>query len=91
MPKWDRIHMPSGFTAFELRARKCRMTVAPKDWTNPKGPATWSTTCGDWRDKRFDHRKGSSKTVANAKAAALRAARRLRKLTPHRQMLGGRR
>jgi hypothetical protein len=70
---WKTAHKSSGATVIERRANRCKLTVIPSDWTRPKGAAVWSTTCGS------DHKRGNSKTVKSAKAAAHRAAKAMKR------------
>lgn len=74
---WKKAHKSSGATVIEHRVKGCRLKVTPADWTKPKGEAVWSATCGS--GKSFDHKRGNARTVAAAKKAATRAAKRLRR------------
>lgn len=67
---WKTVHKSSGATVIENKTARCKLTIIPKDWTRPKGPAHWTATCGS------THKRGDAKTVKGAKAAARRAVKK---------------
>lgn len=72
---WTQEHKPSGASVIERHVDGCRLTVVPVSWSNPRGPANWSVTCGRHSHADFDHQRGRSATVQGAKSAALRAVK----------------
>jgi hypothetical protein len=74
--KWKKVHSASGATAFQTKTKGCKLRVSPRDWSKPRGEAIWSVTCGSARSPDFFHKRGSRKTVKDAKAAARRVAGR---------------
>ena len=70
---WKQVHKTSGATVIERSTASCKLSVMPRDWTKPRGAASWTATCGE------SHKRGSSNTVKNAKSAATRAAKKMRR------------
>ena len=74
---WKKHHATSGSTSLQAHANGCKLTVIPKNWTSPQGPAVWSATCGSGASLK--HKRGDAKTAAGAKTAAKRAAATLKR------------
>lgn len=69
---WRKFHRASGSTGYEHKLIGCTLLVYPRDWVNPKGPATYTASCYG------QQKRGEARTLHAAKSAAAAAARRLR-------------
>lgn len=73
--KWEIVHHPkSGGTAYEKTVGACRLAIMPRNWSVPRGEATWTVSCGRYDDAAWFHKRGTSKTLKAAKARAGRVA-----------------
>lgn len=73
---WNLTHA-NGSTSWKATVSKCQLVVIPVSWGAPKGPANWTATC--W--PHDFHKRGRATTVAGAKRAAARAAKRATRAT----------
>ena len=75
MSRWRKAHKSSGATVIERNAHGCRLVVVPVDWVKPNGPAHYVVTCGG---SDATHARGRRASMADAKKAAMLAAKNKR-------------